>query len=338
MARNHRRIAAMAFGIAMLGGIAACGNDGDDGTTGSASDGATGEESMSITIGLSPWATLSPVHLAIQDGLFEEAGLEVTLHESPGGAASLAALVAGEVDVAYAPHMSFIQSIEQGMPISIFRGNDVGTQGDEDGSGVFTMPDSGITDVADLEGASIAINAFGGIQELTARAVLDAEGLAPDEYELVEIAPPSMLQSMETGAVDAAWLGEPYLTIGVQDFDVQLVADMWAGALRGMPNSGWATSDSFAETSPAALAAFDTVMGQVLSEQAASEDQTEIRDVIGTYTEIDPEILANMTRVQFDGNNDLERLIQVQELMVQYGMLSEVMPIEDLVIDPHRNS
>jgi NitT/TauT family transport system substrate-binding protein len=150
--------------------LAACGSGEDD--AGSDESGSGDDSGLThVTIGTMPLADVAPFYYALNEGLFEEAGLDVETTISSQGAAQIAAMMSGDVSITYTNFVSVLQGAEQGLPLQIIRENNrSGPQG------IYSVAGSDITAPEDLEGASIAINSLGNIQELTTRAVLESHG------------------------------------------------------------------------------------------------------------------------------------------------------------------
>src|SRR5690625_2363487 len=54
------------------------------------------DELQEVTVGAIAIADVAPLHLAVQEGFFEEEGLDVEIVETTGGAVSLPGVVAGD--------------------------------------------------------------------------------------------------------------------------------------------------------------------------------------------------------------------------------------------------
>ncbi len=80
-----------------------------------AQDGAP--EKSDLTVGTLPIVDVAAVHIAIDQGLFEEEGLNVTTEVMQGGAAAIPALVAGDLDIAFGAWPSFLNANQQGLEL-----------------------------------------------------------------------------------------------------------------------------------------------------------------------------------------------------------------------------
>ncbi|MGY1693180.1 ABC transporter substrate-binding protein [Geodermatophilus sp. SYSU D01105] len=324
------RLALAASAVVLSLSVAACGGSSDDASAAAGPSGGSGEtgapETTEITVGVQPFAEVAAFYVAVQEGLFEEHGLTVTPQVAAGGGAGLiTGLVSGDSQFAYSNYVSVVQAASQGLPLRVVRENDrPGVQG------VYALPGSGITSPADLAGKRIAINGLGNIMELTTRAALEENGVDPNSVEFVELAPPEFLPGMASGNVDAAWLVEPFVSIGTDTQQVQLVLDVFAGPTEELPVAGWITSAPFAAENPNTVAAFQAAMDEAIARVAEQPDL--VAQVVPTYTQLTPEVAAGLNPVVFAEEDEPEGISQVEELMRQYGLVEDEVDTSELIV------
>lgn len=274
---------------------------------------------------MQPFAEVSAFYLAMQEGLFEERGLTVTPQVAPGGGAGLiTSLIAGDLQFAYSNYVSVVQAAAQGLPLRVVRENDrPGVQG------LYSLPDSGITSPDDLEGKRIAINALGNIMELTTREALEEAGVDSDSVQFFELPPPDFLPALASGNADAAWLVEPFVTIGTNTQDVQLVLDVFAGPTEELPVAGWVASAQFAAENPDTVAAFEAAMDEAI--ERIAEDPSLVAEIVPTYTQLPPEVAAGLNPINFAVESKPEDIEQVAELMYEHGLIEEQVDVSELI-------
>jgi NitT/TauT family transport system substrate-binding protein len=310
--------------------VAACGGSSEDPGASAGDDGGSGSgggpETTEITVGVQPFAEVAPFHYALEEGLFEEEGLTVTPQTAGGGGAGLlTGLVSGESSFAYSNYVSVIQAASEGLPLRIVRENDrPGVQA------LYALPASGISSPADLAGKRVAINGLGNIMEITTRDALEQAGVDSNSVTFVELPPPDFLSALGSGNVDAAWLVEPFVTIGTNTQQVQQVLDVFAGPTEELPVAGWVTSAQFAEENPETVAAFTRAMDEAIERLA--EDPALVAEILPTYTEIPPEVAGGLNPVNYAVDNELEDVAQVEELMRQYGLIEEPVDVGELIV------
>jgi NitT/TauT family transport system substrate-binding protein len=195
---SPRRARAMT-GLAVAGAmtLAACGGgDGGDSGNGSGDDVVT----IDFLQPLPKSMAFYPLFVGEQLGYFEEEGIEVNLLPSgdvpatvivPTGRADIGATAASFIMQAAATGEDFV------VPYEYYQKN------------VFSMvttSDSGVTEIADLEGANIGITSEAAGDAGLARSALQSAGLTPGEDVTVTVAGeggPAVAEALRTGELDA---------------------------------------------------------------------------------------------------------------------------------------
>ncbi|WP_324278182.1 ABC transporter substrate-binding protein [Blastococcus brunescens] len=238
----------------------------------------------------------------------------------------MAGAVAGEIDIVFSNYVSILQAAGEGLPLRIIRENNrSGPQG------IYVPTGSPITGPADLAGASIAINSLGNIQELTARAVLESHGVDPAGLSFVELPPPEMPAALEQGHVDAAWMVEPFLTQVEQRGTATRVVSAFEGPTENLPVAGWTVTQQFLQENPNTVAAFVRAMDAAMT--MAVEQPETVTEIIPTYTEISPELAAQLSTPGLAENSDLSDFGTLAELMVEYGLIEDGLDLEEVTVD-----
>lgn len=216
---NMNRLARRAAGVVAAAGVlalAACTSSPADSGSGSGS-GAGGElTTLKVaTIGLVSDGALL---LGQEQGFFEDEGLAIETSVVANPPAGLAAAQSGQVDIAYAPSIPLLNALASGVPLKVVAPADGYVDGaadaedpaEVDDTGLYASAASGITDVADLEGATIAIPARKAQLEVVITDALDRAGVDPSSVEWVVLDFTSAVAALKSGTVDAAGLVSPF--------------------------------------------------------------------------------------------------------------------------------
>lgn len=164
-------------GVAVLASaslLAACGSDDD--TDASGGDGELTE--VTLQLQWLPQAQFAGYYAAVDQGFFEEEGLEVEIVPSGGDIVPQDALANGDADYAIAWVPKVLGSIEQGANLT-----NVAQIFQRSGTLQVAWADSGIDEVADFEGKKIGSWGFGNEWEIF--AAMAAEGLDSSTVEIV---------------------------------------------------------------------------------------------------------------------------------------------------------
>ena len=322
--KNRRGRAAVASALLGLGLVlTACSGES------AVSDNGSGLETTEISVGALPFADVAPLHIAVEDGLFEAEGLDVTILDAANGAAQVPALISGDVHFSYASYVATLQGVTKGLPLQVVRDNNRNSP-----QGIYVPGNSPIEKPKDLEGTTVALNSLASIQEITSKAVLESLGVDITTVKFIELPPANMMPALEQGNIDAAFLVEPFLTMGVND-DYREIMNAWQGPTENFPIAGWVASKQFVAQNPNTVDAFVRAMDKATS--IAAESPERIADVIPTYTAIPEDIAGQVAEKSAPGlavTSDLSDLGDVAALMSEWGLLEAEVNPDEVVYSP----
>lgn len=152
------------------------------------------------------------IDVAEREGYFEEAGIVVEKQIIGVPSAVLAATQAGEVDIAMTPVIPGLTAMANGVPLVIVGAVDgypAENPSDYDSGVIVTSPESGITTLEGLAGATISVPARGAMFEVVVTSALVDAGVDPSSINWVTMDFGASLDSVASGDVDAAPMTPP---------------------------------------------------------------------------------------------------------------------------------
>lgn len=218
---------AVSLALLALGGCASS-QTSTTSTTGSETGTRTGEpvnKPIPIRIGVLPNEDSLPLFVAEQAGLFQKAGLSVTLTLFPSAAERDAALQAGSIDAASADIIAAALLTSHGFPVKIVT-LELGATPEQGRFGILAAKNSGINSLNDLAKSGGALAQSSGTLPAYAadRLILQA-GVDPRAVKREEVKKlPVRYQLLSQGKVPAAVLPEPFFSLGVKD-GLKVLAD-----------------------------------------------------------------------------------------------------------------
>lgn len=318
--------AAAAAGLLVLtscGGGEEAPADGDD----AAQDGGLTE----VSIGVIPIVDVAPIYLGVKEGIFEEHGLEVDLTLAQGGAAIIPAVQSGDFDFGFSNITSLVIGQSQGLPLQLVApGPQTTGNAGEDFSSLLVPEDSDAESIADLEGQSVAVNTLNNINDTVLKEGLRQADGDPDAMDLVEVAFPDMGGQLESGNVDAIMAVEPFATLA-KDAGAREIYSPYAEPIEDLMIAGYFASTEVVEEDPELVESFVTAMKE--SQQYAEDHPDEAKAVLPEYSEIDPEIIDDLTMPRFPQEINVESTERIIELSVETGLIDEPVDVNDLVRD-----
>jgi NitT/TauT family transport system substrate-binding protein len=301
--------------------LAACGGA-DEPTGGGETGGPT-----PVTIGTQPIVDSAPLYLGKEEGFFEEEGIDLTIESAAGGAAVVPSVVSGDFQFGRGNLLSTMIALDEGLPLKCVA-NANSTTGIPDFGAVVVKGDSPIQSIAELPGNTVSVNTLANIGDTTIRAVVEEAGGDPDGIEFVEVPFPDAPAALETGRVDAAWILDPFLTQVLED-GARVLSYNFNEFHPELDISCVFTSTQTIERDPELVEAFTRAMNRSL--EYSQENPDAVREIVGTYTEIQPEILDKMVLPTFRVEFSEEAAEKLGAKAVEYGTLSEAPDLDALL-------
>lgn len=293
--------------------LAACG--------GGSSETQAGDGPREVTVGALPILDVAALYLGIQEGLFEDEGLDLTVENAQGGAAIIPAVLQGDTQIGFSNVTSLLLAQSRGLPVQIIAPASASTgEPGADFAAVVVPEDSPIQTAADLAGASVAINTLNNISDTVIRQTVRAAGGDAEAVEFVEMAFPDMPAALEAGNVDAVFVVEPFLSI-TQGSGARPVAWPYAEAVENLEVAVYFTSTQTAQSDPELIESFTTAM--IASQELASSDEEKLRAIPTAYTEIDQALLADLTFPRFPSEVSQASAQGLTDLGEQDGLFEE---------------
>ncbi|WP_375001248.1 ABC transporter substrate-binding protein [Aeromicrobium sp. CTD01-1L150] len=255
--------------------------------------GPDGASENQVTVSLTPIADLAPYWLGVEQGFYADEGLDVTIQPNQGGAAALPAVMSGKVQFSSANPNTLYVAADQGLAPRILLTSAAST-GEEsnDVGAVVTTADSTIQDAGDLPGASVAVPTLNSIGDPTIRRSVQNAGGDDGTVDFVEVPFPEMTAALEAGNVDAAFLVEPFLSSWLRS-DGRAVVWNYVETADQMPITSLYTSQQVMDDDAELVESFVAATRRSL--EYAAENPDEIKSILGTFTELSPEQIAQMT-------------------------------------------
>ncbi|NEE01262.1 ABC transporter substrate-binding protein [Phytoactinopolyspora halotolerans] len=310
--------------------LAGCGGSDGDPDAGSPGDpagaGTGGPDGVEeLTVGYFPLVhTVTAVH-AEEAGIFADEGLDITLEQTAGGAQAIPSLVAGEYDITYGNFASIILAVEQGLPLRIIAGNDVGAAD----HAIMVREDSTFQSAADLEGGRVAVNNLENIGTVAVNALVTDAGGDPDAVEFVELAYPDMQAALDRGDVDAIWQVEPFQA-GALEAGHRVLVELFSGPVADMPVAGWVTTEQFADENPEVIQAFRRALAAAVDE--VQDNRELLVEKVPTYTEVPVEVVEAVAMPVWDAEPNVEQLQKLADLMESDGITSGPTDVAQIII------
>jgi ABC-type nitrate/sulfonate/bicarbonate transport system substrate-binding protein len=306
--------------------LLAAGCGGDDGAPAEPSEEALTRVSVADTVG----APLYFLSYGEQQGHFADAGLELEVTSSAGGATVIPQVVGGTLDVAGSNVVSVLVGVAEGLPLRMVAGGtSTSEDAEQDFSGLVVAADSPVTGIADLAGQRVAVNGLGNINAIVLGSMLEEAGLPFDDVQFVEVPFADMAAAVQGGDVAAAVLIEPFLTIAEHQ-GLRLVGRPYSDLRPGLQIGTYVMTEEFVAGNPSVVAAFQE--GVQATAEAIRADPDAFRAALPSLGDVSPELADQVRITTWRGTSDRESLELVQDLMVRYRLLAQPVDLDEVIL------
>lgn len=286
-------------------------------------------EQTELRVGVLPITAVAPIYLTEDQGFFEERGLDVEIETAGGGAAVVPSVISGDFDFAFGNVVSLMVARDQDLPIQIVA-NGMGTTGDPetDSSAIVVPEGSDVETAADLEDGTVAIDNLNNIGDTSVRNSVRVAGGDPERVEFLELDFPDMTSALDNEQVDAVWVTEPFVTIATQAGHREVAAN-FVDLHPDVSIAGYFTTEEFIAENPEAAEEFTDALNEGLD--YAAENPDEVRRILGTFTDIDEDVVEAMRLPHFFTGIDEEAMAHVGGLAAEDGLIDEEPNLDELI-------
>lgn len=139
----------------------------------------------------------APVYYALQEGWYEDAGVNLQVLQGNGSGAAAQALVVGHADIAIIDTPTALQFLGEGADMT-----GVFVAYNDNATGFYWKKESGIESIADLAGRKIGAPAGDAIRQFWP-AIAQAVGIDADSVDWVNVQPTAKVAALQSNAIEA---------------------------------------------------------------------------------------------------------------------------------------
>jgi NitT/TauT family transport system substrate-binding protein len=310
----RRPLVALLTAVALLA-TAACGDSSDD----SGNAPAAGQPDK-VNAGVIAILDVAPIYLGKEKGFFSKRDIDLTLTTAQGGAAIAPAVISGQYQFGFSNAISLLLAKSQNAPLKVVcNGNNSTGVADADFAGLFVKPDSPIQSPKDLAGKTVAANTLKNIVDTSVRASVKKDGGDASAVKFTELPFPEQVGALQAGRVDAIFVVEPFQQAAVAA-GMRKIASSYVDAAPNLTVAMYFTSTKLISDNPDLVKRFTEAMKESLAYADAHSD--EVRDIIGTYTKIAPEVREKMTLPKWPADINTDSINALADAAVADGLIA----------------
>jgi NitT/TauT family transport system substrate-binding protein len=301
-------------------------------SSGGSGSGTTGLklEKTNIVVNAFPAIDSAGLYIAKDQGLFAAQGLNVTIVPVPQGPPPstqdlINGQVAGKWDITAGDYVTYIEDQlgAAGAPQHDLRIVAESSFLQPNVLTVLVKGGSPISQVSQLKGKTVSVNATNDIGTLLIDSLLVSHGLTPRQIHYANLPFPAVAQTLAEARtpIVAAFAPEPFVSSGEAQFGVQELADLDQGSTQDFPIQGYAVTADWAKKYPNTLKAFTTALSQ--GQQIADTDRASTEAAIEKYLGIPKQAAAFISLPAFPLGIDAVRLQRVVGAMSRFNLLPD---------------
>jgi NitT/TauT family transport system substrate-binding protein len=285
--------------------------------------------SGSITVAVVPGIDNAPLSVGVQDRLFQQHGLSVTIKKVPTLTAAYQALSSGQAQIAAGDYTDFMYIEAQTTSHSPLKLIADGYDAAANSVAILTLPHSSVTTPSQLEGATVAaplrdIVPYSDavpydIETLAAEEVLQNDGVSPSGINWKPMSEQGMITALGDHKVTAILATEPYILEAQEQLGAVELMDASSGVTSGLPLSGYFSLDSYAKADPSNVQAFQAALDQAQTDCA---QRGTVQAVLPNLTGMTGNESALITLGTYPASVNAGQVQRVAELMYDSGMIN----------------
>ena len=282
--------------------------------------GGGGLEKTNIVIDAFPAIDSAGLFIAEQEGLFKDQGLNVTIKLASTSQAAINGQLAGTYDITSADYVTYVDNVLlHKAPLRIV---DESSFLQPNVLTLLVKPGSSIQSVSQLKHQVVSVNAPDDIGTLLIDSLLTDDGVPLNSVKFNNnVAFPTVGSELASGAVDAAFAPEPFVSLDEMSAGTTELADLDQGGTTGFPIQGVAVTQSWARDNPNTLAAFERAYAQ--GQQVADTDRHAVEAAVEQFLGLPPLAAALISLPGFPIGVDAVRLQRLVDAMVRFGLLGK---------------
>lgn len=292
------------------------------------------QQSTVVTVGYLPVSTTLPNWLAKSEGFAAKRNVKIEFKRYANSNLLLMALLNGEIQAtsvcADEPILAAASKGKDGFEIYL---QEVLTK-DRVFDAIITKKDSSVQTLDDLRGKTVAC--FPGSQlKAYLQIILRKAGVDPESVKIIQLPPPNMLPSLQSGTIDACFALEPIITIGKVKGLTRVVAPspiaQYIGEGEPLCAASYLISTKWANEHPKAADAFVRSVYEAVD--LIESDYAKAAELYPEFTPIPAEIAPQVviTRFATIDKPDIAGLKKEVSVLHDVGVIGGTLNVEKLL-------
>jgi NitT/TauT family transport system substrate-binding protein len=289
---------------------------------------ASAQDLRPFRIGLSEGDDATPTLYAVKAGLFKKYGLDPQVVAVSSGAAGLAAVSGGSIDVTSTSLLPLLSAHTAGLPLTIVAPLAVYSP-ESVYAALLIKKDAPFKSGKDLNGKTIASPALRDLNWVASMAWIDQNGGDSSTVKSIEVPGSVIPAALDDGRIDAATVTTPRYVQAVNGGKVRVLGKSYEAIAKHFCFAAFVSTSDFADKNADTIARF----GRVIRDATAytNTHHAETLPIYAGFAKIDPKDIADAPRAvsaQYVSAKDIQPIIDVA---VRYKILASAINPQELL-------
>lgn len=273
-----------------------------------------------LQIGCTATTDCASAIVGVEDGIFAKHGLDASMTLIGLNSNIPAALMSGSLQIGGPTPSVFLQAADGGLDLVAVAGASSTAPETADSVGTVVKTGETIGTAKDFVGKKVGVPGIGAFLDVLLKRWLIEHDVDPKDVSFVEVTFPTMNDVLKSGAVDAVVTAEPVMSRIVKAGTGTIAAKILADIPPGETQILYATTRSWAEANPTAIAAFRAAIAEAADIVNRNPDKA--RAAISHFTKMPLDLLKTMKVSVSDPTMSAAQLDWWVEVMTKQAMLS----------------
>lgn len=268
------------------------------------------------------------VYYGVQASIFRKYGLNVEIVPVTSGAAALAALAGGSIEVALTSMVPFLQAYARGLPFEIVALGQL-YESEFPTNELFVAAGSPARSGRDLDGKTVAVQSIKDLNWAATLDWIDGTGGDSQTVKVIELPVGAVIPALEDGRIDAATISAPYLEQAAVDQKLRLLAKNFDVIGKRFEAAVYIATRAYVETNRDTMTRFARAM-----QEAAVYVNTHPQETIGliaAFTGVPAERIARAARTHDPDYVDARDIQPLIDLSVKYKLIDHSISVGEIV-------
>ena len=273
--------------------------------------------------------SVTPILYGVQAGTFAKAGLDVQLQQAASGAALMAGVTGGSLEIGKSSPLSLISAHARGIPIRILEGSSLYLT-DSPITAMIVPKNSPIKTAADLNGKVLSVPALKTLDHIAAQSWVDENGGNSSTLKFLELPQTAVVgAALMAGRVDAATLVIPTLAEAMSSGNFRILGHPFDAIGKRFLIAVWFSMRDWAQKNPDVVTQFHKSFAEAAT--YTNTHHAETVAMLSTYSHTSADVIRAMTRATTAVKLEARDLQPTIDAAAKYKLIEKAFPAEELI-------